>query len=47
MRELNHPRIWHTRLYRSRRTERLGHVLYAVFTVTMIWALVSGLESLR
>lgn len=47
MRDLNHPRLWHTRLYRSRRVERLGKALYALLTGTLIAALAAGLHSLQ
>jgi hypothetical protein len=47
MRDLNHPRFWQTRLYRSRRVERLGQALYALLTGTLIAALAVGLQSLH
>lgn len=47
MRDLHHPKFLQTRLYRSRRVERVGHFLYALFAGALLFALAAGIKSLR
>jgi hypothetical protein len=46
MRDLNHPRFLQRRLYRSRRADRVGRLLYFFLVGSLAVALLVGFKTL-
>ncbi len=46
MNELNHPRFLQRRLYRSRRADWVGRILYFLFAGSLVAALFVGFRTL-